>query len=127
MSSTVAFGGYLAADPERDLTPSGTPVAKFRVLVDRNRRTDSGEWVDHEPTPHDCRLYGQQAANLLDSAGRGDRLLVHGVLETDAWTDKQTNNKRTKTYVRVHEVGPSFKQAPAILDRRTPGSTVTPA
>jgi len=67
-------------------------------------------------------VYGTAAANLHDSAGRGDRIIVQGLEKTESWPDKETGEKRTRNVVvvdnRFGEVGGSFKYAAARVDRR---------
>ena len=43
MINNVVLVGRLANDPEMKYTPSGLPVTTFRLAVDRNKKTESGE------------------------------------------------------------------------------------
>ena len=124
MSTTVTFAGNLAEDPELLHTRDEKPFVSCRVLVSSRVRNDAGEWVDGEPTPHNVKVYGTAAINLYDSAGRGDRIVVHGLMRTEAWTDKESGQKRTKEVVEVRnrfgEVGGSFKFTAARIERQRP-------
>jgi single-strand DNA-binding protein len=113
MSTVITFSGNLVADPELRFTNSGTPVLEFRALVNRRAKNTAGEWHDAEPTAHNVKVWGEQAENLAESAGRGDRVIVHGIVETESW--EKDGEKRTKDVVTVSErfgdVGLSTKKA----------------
>jgi single-stranded DNA-binding protein len=87
--------GDIVADLELTDTPSGKPVVRFPVLVNRRRKDpDTEQWCDGEPTRHACVAFGMLGEHLADSLTRGDRILVVGSV-TDAWDDKGTGHKRT--------------------------------
>lgn len=127
MSTTVTFAGNLAEDPELLHTRDDKPFVSCRVMVTDRTRNAEGEWVDGEPTAHNVKVYGTPAINLYDSAGRGDRVIVHGLLKTETWTDRDTQQKRTKQVVEVSnrfgEVGGSFKFAAARIERQRPATS----
>lgn len=116
LTTTITFAGNLVEDPTLEFTTAGTPVAGFRVLV--NRRTKQGDnWVDATPTSHACKLYGKAAETVAESLMRGDRVIVHGTVRTETWTDKDTGDHRFKDLVIVDEVGPSLRYAAARVQR----------
>lgn len=135
MSTTViTFAGNAAADPELRYTPQGKAVANLRVLVNRRVRNNTGqgagEWEDAEPTAHNVTVWGQPAENVAESITRGDRVLVHGHVETETWEDRETGEKRTRDVVVVNErdgeIGASLSYASAELEknpRRTASGT----
>ncbi len=127
MSTTVTFAGNLAEDPELLHTRDDKPFVSCRVMVTNRTRNAEGEWVDGEPTAHNVKVYGTAAINLYDSAGRGDRVIVHGLMKTETWTDRDTQQKRTKPVVEVSnrfgEVGGSFKFAAARIERQRPATS----
>lgn len=127
MSTTVTFAGNLAEDPELLHTRDAKPFVSCRVMVTNRTRNAEGEWVDGEPTAHNVKVYGTAAINLYDSASRGDRVLVHGLMKTETWTDRETQQKRTKQVVEVSnrfgEVGGSFKFAAARIERQRPATS----
>ncbi len=124
MSTTVTFAGNLAEDPQLLHTRDDKPFVSCRVMVTNRTRNAEGEWADGEPTAHNVKVYGTAAINLYDSAGRGDRVIVHGLMRTETWTDQDTQQKRTKQVVEVNnrfgEVGGSFKFAAARIERQRP-------
>lgn len=133
MSTTVTFAGHLVDDPELLHTRDDKPFVACRVLVNHRIRNEEGEWVDAEPTPHNVKVYGAAAMNLYDSAGRGDRIMVHGLMRTETWNDKESGEKRTKQVVEVSnhfgEAGVSVKSAAARIERQrqAPPTSTSPA
>ena len=65
--------GNLAADPELRFTNTGTPVANLRVAVTARIQDKDGTWRDGETSFHRVNVWRQQAINLADSLGKGDR------------------------------------------------------
>jgi single-strand DNA-binding protein len=119
MRTTVTFEGNLADDPQVRFTPSGKQVTELTVLVNQRRQTSDGEWVEGEPTRHVVRAFKALAENVAESLAKGDRVFVHGTVTTDAWTDKQTGEKRTAQRVLAEIVGPSLRWATARITKTT--------
>jgi single-strand DNA-binding protein len=121
MSTTVAFAGNLAEDPQLLYTHDQKLFVSCRVLVNRWICNDAGEWVNDGPTPHNVKVYGSAATQVHDSCGSGDPIVVHGLERTESWRDKETGEKRTKNVVVVNnrfgEVGVSLKFASARIER----------
>ena len=112
LQTTVILEGNIAADIELTYTPTGKQVVRFLVLVNRRRKDpDTGEWSDAEPTRHACVAFGVLGEHLTDSLAKGDRILMVGTVVTDAWDDKDTDEKRTAQRVLVDAAGPSLRFA----------------
>lgn len=101
--------GRLAADPELRHTQSGTPVASFRLAVDRDfKDKNTGErytdWID-------VTAWRQTAEFVNRYFTKGRAAIVEGKLQTSSWTDK-TGAKRTTLQVVADNVyfGDSQKQ-----------------
>lgn len=123
-TTVVTFAGNLTDDPELRFTPSGKAVTNVRVLVNRREKNSADEWVDAEPTPHNIEVWGDPAEHVAESLAKGNRVLVHGVVETRSWEDRESGEKRTKTVVVVNErfgeIGASLSYAvarPARVER----------
>lgn len=96
--------GRLTADPSppRQLNGGGQ-VVSFRMAVGRSRRGQSGEY---EPDPFtlyiDCECFARpdDKRNLPEIvtsyARKGSEVYAEGRLQLDEWTDKATNQKRSK-------------------------------
>jgi single-strand DNA-binding protein len=124
MRTAVTFEGNLADDPQTRFTPSGRQVTELTVLVNQRRQTSDGEWVDAEPTRLVVRAFKTLAENIVESLAKGDRVFVHGTVTTEAWTDKQTREKRTVQRVLAEVVGPSLRWATARITK-TPRTLAT--
>jgi single-strand DNA-binding protein len=103
-TTTTTFQGNLTADPKLRYTHGGTPIAEFRVLV--NHRVKDGEqWVNGEPTGHNVKVIGRLAEQIADHLASGHGVIVVGRVQTDAWADRETGEKRTATKVIVDRHG----------------------
>ena len=74
----ITIVGNLVDDPELRFTPSGQPVAKFRIAsTPRYRDGKSGEWRDGDPLFLSCVVWRQAAENVAESLTRGMRTDRH--------------------------------------------------
>lgn len=107
----VMLIGRLTANPEepRTLPNSGSRVIKFRFAVGRSRKNpNTGGW---DPDPNqlyvDCEAFSRPDAKrdlvslIQQYAKQGDPLYIEGRLQLDEWTDKTTNQKRSKHKIVV--------------------------
>ena len=53
----------------------------------------------------------------MESLAKGDRVFVHGTVTTEAWTDRQSGEKRTAQRVLAEIVGPSLRWATARITK----------
>ena len=73
----ITITGNLVDDPELRFTPSGQPVAKFRVastprFLDKN----TNEWKDGDSLFLTCNVWWQAAENAAESLTRGMRVIA---------------------------------------------------
>src|ERR1700746_307476 len=109
----ITIGGKLVDDPELRFTPSGQPVARFRVAsTPRFRDNASGEWKDGDSLFLTCNVWRQAAENVAESLQRGMRVIVQGRLRQRSYETKE-GEKRTVYEVEVDDVGPSLRNASA--------------
>jgi single-strand DNA-binding protein len=110
----VMLIGRLTKQPEepRTLPNSGSRVIKFRFAVGRSRKNPTtGQW-ENDPNPLyiDCEAFSRpdtkrDLVNLIHQyVKQGDQLYVEGRLQLDEWTDKTTNEKRSKHKVVVDAI-----------------------
>ena len=92
----VILMGNLTKDPEIRYTPSGTPVANFRLAV--NNRYKQGEEFKEEVCFIDIVVFGKQAENCGQYLGKGQGVIVDGRLQERRW-ETEDGVKRSK-----HEV-----------------------
>jgi single-strand DNA-binding protein len=118
----ITVVGNLVADPELRFTPSGQPVATFRVAsTPRMRDNATGEWKDGDSLFLSCNVWRQAAENVAESLQRGMRVIVTGRLRQRSYETKE-GEKRTVYEVEVDDVGPSLRNASAKVNRASRGS-----
>ena len=101
MLNHIVIMGRLARDPELRHTQSGTPVATFRMAVDRDfKDKNTGEratdWIDVVA----WRGTGEFVSRYLS---KGRLAVVEGRLQMRDWTDKD-GNRRTSAEVVADNV-----------------------
>jgi single-strand DNA-binding protein len=116
MLNRVVLIGRLTADPELRYTPSGVPVASFRLAVDRQFKTQGGERETDFINIVAWRKSAEFAANYL---GKGRLVCVEGRLQIRQWTTQDGQKRSTAEVVSDNIQG---------LDRpREQGATAPPA
>ena len=101
MLNRIILMGRLARDPELRHTQSGTPVASFRLAVDRDFKDKAtGEkatdWID-------VVAWRQTAEFVSRYFTKGRMAVVEGRLQMRDWTDRD-GNKRTSAEVVADNV-----------------------
>ena len=113
----ITIAGNLVDDPELRFTPSGQPVAKFRVAsTPRFKDNTTGEWKDGDSLFLTCNVWRQAAENVAESLTRGMRVIVSGRLRQRSYETKE-GEKRTVYEVEVDDVGPSLRNASAKVNK----------
>ena len=97
MLNKIFLMGRLARDPELRRTQSGTPVASFRLAVDRDFKDKStGErstdWID-------VVAWRQTAEFVSRFFTKGRMAVVEGRLQIRDWTDKDGGKRRSAEVV----------------------------
>ena len=97
MLNHIVIMGRLARDPELRRTQSGTPVASFRLAVDRDiRDKTTGEratdWID-------VVAWRSTAEFVTRYFTKGRMAVVEGRLQIREWTDKEGNRRTTAEVV----------------------------
>lgn len=98
----VELGGHLCRDIELRYLPKGTAVGDFSMAVNRRWKDESGEQKE-EVSFIDCVAFGKTAETLAQYLKKGDPLFCCGRLRQEVWTDKQTEQKRSKLKVILTE------------------------
>ena len=113
----ITIAGNLVDDPELRFTPSGQPVAKFRVAsTPRFRDNTTGEWKDGDSLFLTCNVWRQAAENVAESLTRGTRVIVSGRLRQRSYETNE-GEKRTVYEIEVDDVGPSLRNASAKVSK----------
>jgi len=117
----ITVVGNLVADPELRFTPSGQPVATFRIAsTPRIMDRQTNEWKDGDSLFLSCNVWRQAAENVAESLQRGMRVIVTGRLKQRNYETKE-GEKRTVYEVEVDDVGPSLRNASAKVNRVSRG------
>lgn len=93
MLNHIVIMGRLARDPELRRTQTGTPVAFFRLAVERDFKDKaSGEritdWID-------VTAWSYTAEFVSKYFTKGRMAVVSGRLQTQEWTDRDGNKRRS--------------------------------
>jgi single-strand DNA-binding protein len=89
----VSLIGNVGRDPEVRYTQSGEAILSFSLATTETWNKDGEK---HEDTQwHNVTVFGKLAASLKDYITKGKKLFVEGKLVTEAWTDKDGNNRKT--------------------------------
>jgi single-strand DNA-binding protein len=130
MSDThVTLTGNLTDDPELKITPTGVPVASFRLACTPRVR-DGETWRDGETSFFRVNVWRELGEHVADSLAKGDRAVVIGRLKARTWESAE-GERRTVVEVDADEVGPSLRWATATPQRAprngSPGTTKSAA
>ncbi len=117
-SNSVTLIGNLVEDPELRFTPSGVPMAKIRLAVNR-RYQQGGEWQE-DTSFFGGTLWREQAESAAESLTKGVRVIVVGRLEQRSW-ETQDGDKRSVVEVAIDEIGPSLRWATATVNKTSRG------
>ncbi|NYV73081.1 single-stranded DNA-binding protein [Streptomyces sp. UH6] len=119
--TVITVVGNLVDDPELRFTPSGAPVANFRVAsTPRTFDRQTNEWKDGESLFLSCSVWRQTAENVAESLTKGMRVVVQGRLKQRSYDDNQ-GVRRTVYELDVEEVGPSLRNATAKVTKTSGG------
>ncbi len=117
--TTITVIGNLVDDPELRFTPSGAPVANFRIAsTPRTFDRQTNEWKDGDTLFLSCAVWRQAAENVAESLQRGMRVIVQGRLKSRQYETRE-GEKRTVFEIDVEEVGPSLRSASAKVTKTT--------
>jgi len=98
----VILIGHLGADPEIRYTPSGQPVANFRLATSESwndkqgQRQEKTEW-------HRIVAWGKLAELCGEYLAKGRQVYVEGRLQTRQWDDRDGNKKYT-TEIQAQQI-----------------------
>ena len=113
----ITLVGNIASDVELRFTPSGAPVANFRVAsTPRTFNKTTNQWEDGEAMFLTCNVWRQAAENASQSLAKGMRVIVQGRLKARTFQNREGEN-RTVFEIDVDEVGPSLTFATATVNR----------
>ena len=77
-----SLSGFIASEPKRSVTESGTTCFYVRVGQHHFRREDGGTFTELEPTFHDLVAYRATAERALTRFAKGDSFVAEGYVRT---------------------------------------------
>jgi single-strand DNA-binding protein len=99
----VIVSGHLGADPEMRFTPNGSPVASFRIAVNRMvGRSETGDRRE-ETDWFNVVAWNKLAEFCNQYLVKGQRVLVEGRLQTRSWED-QNGQRQYRTEIVANDV-----------------------
>lgn len=126
----VMIIGNATRDPEIRVTPKGTPICQFSLAINREWKNDAGE-KQSEVVYVDCECWGRAGETIAKYVTKGRPLYCEGRLRLDSWTDKTTNEKRSRMKVVVESfqfLGDGRAQTPTAQQKpSTPNTDDEPA
>ena len=87
----VMLIGNLGQDPEMRYTPSGRPLTKFQIAVDRRWKSADGE-KKSETEWFNIVAWGKLAEICNQYLSKGRRVYIEGRLHTRSWQDDNGAN-----------------------------------
>lgn len=92
----VIVVGRLTRDPELRYTPSGTPLCKVGLAINRTYKQDDEK--KEETTFIDVTIWGKLAELMGATLEKGKSILVEGRLAQDRW-ETDDGQKRSKHHI----------------------------
>lgn len=98
----VILIGNLGADPEVRYTPSGQPVANFRIATSETWMDKQGQKQERTEW-HRVVAWGKLAELCGEYLQKGRQVFIEGKLQTRQWEDRD-GNKRFTTEIQAKEL-----------------------
>ncbi len=115
--------GNLTRDPELRQTPSGQNVATFSVATNR-AWTDRSGVKQTQVDFHNIVLWGRLAEIAHQYLAKGRLVFIEGRMNTRAWQDQQTGQKRSRTEIiaETMQLGPRMGASNQMSQSQAPTS-----
>lgn len=112
--------GNLTADPELRFTPSGVPVANFRMIVNTRVKGADGQWTDGEPSAFTVTAWKNLAENIAQTLRKGMQVHVSGPAKIREYQRKDGTEGRDLE-VTADACGPNLQFLTGQLQKANPG------
>lgn len=110
LTTAITIVGNATYDPDLKQTSQGKPVVNLTVAVNpRTFNRDTNQWEDGEPVFYKASAFGNLAEHIAGSVTKGTRVLVHGTMKDNSWTEKDSGVKRTEKVILIEEIGLSLQ------------------
>jgi len=101
----ITLIGRVANDVEFKTLPSGTSVARFRLITNDRRKNAFGEWEDHDTSGWNITAWDRLAENIAGEFNRGEQVIVNGVIKETSWIDTNSGERKYSFEVKVQHIG----------------------
>lgn len=101
--NNLTISGRIVQDIKLGYVGNNMAMAKFSVAVNRSVKGADGQWQDVASFV-DVTAWGKTAERLNQTARKGTKVLIVGRIEQQTWTDKQTNQQKSKVVVIADRV-----------------------
>ncbi len=108
--NSVQLIGRLGRDPEMRFTSTGSAICRLSVATNRTAGRDSDGSQEYATDWTLVEAWDRLAERCNEYLCKGRRVLITGSLRTDSWEDRETKQRRYRTYVRADDV--MFLDAP---------------
>lgn len=123
LTSVLTIAGNLVSEPDLKYSADGKPYARITVAVNaREFDRATKEWKDGEAVFWNVTTFGDLAEHVGHSLTKGMRVIVHGVVKSDSWTDKDSGTKRTDKKMIAEDIGASLMFANVSATKAAPSS-----
>ena len=95
--------GNVGKDPEIRTTAGGMTVASFSLATADRAKDQQGNWADKTEW-HNLVAFNRTAEIVRDYVSKGSQLLVEGKIQTRAWDDRETGQKKSRTEIFVYDL-----------------------
>ncbi len=123
--NTVTLTGRLTRAMEIKYTPSGVPVGKFSLAVNRNKK-QGDKWVD-EASFFECALFGKSSESLAQYLIKGKQVAISGEMRQERWTSQDGQNQsRVVVVISSISLMGSKEDTPANKPQQAPAPARAP-
>ena len=121
LTTAITIAGNVTYDPELRQTQGGLAVVNLTVAVNpRAFNQQTKEWEDGEPVFYKCSAFRDLAEHIAHSISKGNRVIVHGNMKTNKWTDKDSGVQKEEKILLIEEIGLSLLFTNAQVVRNAP-------
>lgn len=110
--TNLTIVGFLTADPELKSTQSGLAVVNLTIASTPSKfDKNTNQWVNGETTFMRASAWRTFAEQIAASLKKGDKVIAQGRLVTQAFTDKEGNN-RSSMQLELESLGLDLSRPP---------------
>jgi single-strand DNA-binding protein len=95
--------GHVGRDPEIRSTNGGSIVASFSLATADRQKDGHGNW-QNKTEWHNLVAFNRTAEIVRDYVRKGSQLLIEGKIQTRAWDDRETGQKKCRTEIFLYDL-----------------------